>query len=105
MCLKSLALEVFELRHLQYVAGVAPPFVFAGTVAGATARTVRGGEVAAMSEAAPAGTAEVAEVESVGTGEVVEVFGLRSPGAVAGGAVCSAECSGVRAQFSGAGLL
>lgn len=82
--------------------------VFAGTVAGATARAVRGGEVAAMSEEAPAGTAEVAEEESVGTVEVVEVFGCRFLGAVAGGVVCSpvsAECSDVHAQCSGSGLL
>lgn len=80
--------------------------VFAGTVA--TARTVRDGEVAAMSEVAPAGTHEVVEVESVGTVEVVEVFGCRFLGAVAGGVVCSpvsAECSDVHARFSGAGLL
>lgn len=82
--------------------------VFAGTVAGATARTVLGGEVAEMSEVAPAGTAEVVEVESVGTVEVAEVFGCRFLGAVAEGMVCSplsAECSDVHAQFSGAGLL
>lgn len=58
--------------------------VFAGTFAGATARIVRGGEVAGMSEVAPAEAAEVVEVESVGRVEVVEVFGCRFLGAVSG---------------------
>lgn len=82
--------------------------MFAGTVAGATARTVRGGEVAAMSEVVPAGTVEAVEVESVGTVEVVVVFGCRFLCVVAGAVVCSlvsAECSDVHARFSGAGLL
>lgn len=61
-----------------------------------------------MSEVAPAGTVEVAEVESVGTVEVAEVCGRRVPRAVAEGVVCflvSAECSDDLARFSGAGLL
>lgn len=81
--------------------------VAVASVAAATARTVRGGEVAAMSEAVPGGTAEVVEVESVGAFEVVEVFGRQLLGAEAGEAVCSpfsAECSDVLARVSGAGL-
>lgn len=77
------------------------------SVAAATAWTVRGSEVAAMSEAVPGGTAEVVEVESVGAFEVVEVFGRQLLGAEAGEAVCSplsAQCSDVLARFSGAGL-
>lgn len=75
------------------------------SVAAATARTVRGGEVAALSEVVPAETAEVAEVESVGA---VEVLGHQPLGVVAGGAVwplLSAEGSDALAPVSGAGLL
>lgn len=78
------------------------------SVAAATAWTVRGGEVAVLSEVVPAGTAEVVEVESVGAVEVVEVLGHQPLGFVAGGAVwplLSAECSDALARVSGAGLL
>lgn len=78
------------------------------SVAAVAARTVRGGEIAALSEVVPAGTAEVVEVESVGAVEVVEVLGHQPLGVVAGGAVwplLSAECSDALARVSGAGLL
>lgn len=75
------------------------------SVAAVAARTVRGGEIAALSEVVPA---EVVEVESVGAVEVVEVLGHQPLGVVAGGAVwplLSAECSDALARVSGAGLL